>query len=270
MAVSGYFFNAVLSGGVYDRTYNAEDMTSYLADLVGNGVFPNPSSSLQVRAGTGMQVIVGAGAGWINGYKLVNTADMTLSIDAADPVLARRDLVIFYLDHSTRSMGIAVKKGTASNSPVEPTLTRSATRYEMCLARIRVNAGMTSITDARIDDYRMNSQLCGIVQGLIQQVDTTTLWQQQQDEFNYFMSQLAPWTKLEGIYRTQVNGETTFTVTDYVPDYYSQDILEIYVSGEHLSMQDYTLDPVNAVVTLTGVSVRAGAVIDFVVYHQFR
>ena len=65
MAVNSYFFNAVLNDGVYDRIYNAEDVTSYLANIVGNGVFPNPSTQLQVRAGTGMQVIVGAGSGWI-------------------------------------------------------------------------------------------------------------------------------------------------------------------------------------------------------------
>ena len=84
MAIKGYFFNAIYDGEAYDRVYNAEDMTSYLNELVGNGVFPTPSSQLQVRAGTGMQVIVAAGSGWINGHKIVNTADMTLNVTASD------------------------------------------------------------------------------------------------------------------------------------------------------------------------------------------
>ena len=56
MAIKGYFFNAVESGGTYDRVYNAEDVTSYLDLIVGSGVFPNPSTNLQVRASTGMNV----------------------------------------------------------------------------------------------------------------------------------------------------------------------------------------------------------------------
>ena len=80
MAINSYFFNAVLNDGVYDRVYNADDMTSYLDLLVGNGVFPNPSTQLQVRAGTGMNVIVGAGSGWINGHKMVNTADYAYTL----------------------------------------------------------------------------------------------------------------------------------------------------------------------------------------------
>ena len=84
MAISSYFFNAIESGGVYDRVYNAEDFSNYLDLLVGNGVFPNPTTNLQVRASTGMDVIVGAGSGWINGHKMVNSADLVLSIDASD------------------------------------------------------------------------------------------------------------------------------------------------------------------------------------------
>ena len=54
MAINGYFFNAVLNNGTYDRVYNAENVTSYLDLLVGDGVFPNPSTNLQVFAGTSM------------------------------------------------------------------------------------------------------------------------------------------------------------------------------------------------------------------------
>ena len=181
MTITSYFFDAVLSGGVYDRTYSSGDFTSYLNLLVGNGVFPNPSTQLQVRASSGMNVIIGAGSGWINGHKMDNSADYTLTLDASDLVLDRIDRIIFYVDETSRDMGIDVLKGTINSTPVPPTLTRTNTRYEMCLADIYVKAQASAIALSDITDTRMDSTVCGYVQGLIQQIDTTTLWQQQQD-----------------------------------------------------------------------------------------
>ena len=137
MAIEGYFFNAIENEGTYDRIYNAEDFTSYLNQIVGNGVFPNPSTQLQVRASSGMNVIVGAGSGWINGHKIVNTADLTLTVTASDVLLNRIDRVIFYVDMDAREMGIEVKAGTLAATPVAPALVRNNSRYEMCLAQIR-------------------------------------------------------------------------------------------------------------------------------------
>ena len=183
MAVNGYFFNAVEEGGVYDRTYTAENVTSYLNQLVGNGVFPVPSTQLQVRADSGMGIIVGAGEGWINGHKLINTADMQLTLDSADALVNRIDRVIFYADFVNREMGITVLKGTGATTPTAPALTRNASRYEMSLATITVNKQITAITQAMITDTRANSDVCGWVAGLIQQVDTSTLFVQWQTAY---------------------------------------------------------------------------------------
>ena len=186
MAINGYFFNAVESGGVYDRTYNAEDVTSYLNKIVGNGVFPNPSTQLQVLSSSGMGIIVKAGEGWINGHKMINTADLPLTLDTADALLNRIDRIVFFADMSTRSMGIAIKKGTAATSPTAPGLTRTTTRYEMSLATIRVNKQVTSINQGNITDTRGDSSVCGWVTGLIQQVDTSTLFTQWQTAYSAY------------------------------------------------------------------------------------
>ena len=274
MAINSYFFNAVLSGGTYDRIYNAEDVTSYLDGIVGSGVFPNPSTNLQVRSSTGMNVIVGAGSGWINGHKLVNTADMTLAITASDVILIRIDAVIFYVDLTTRTMGIEVKTGTAASTPSAPAMTRSATRYEMCLAQISVAKQVTAITAAMITDTRGNSNLCGYVQGLIQQIDTSTLWEQQQAMFDEWFESVQnqfvagkQFKKLEGIYTTQAANEASFNVLTYVPSYsFAYDILEVYINGIHLTGNEYTIT--NNTVTLETPIQDAGAVVDFVVYKS--
>ena len=275
MAINYYFFNAVESGGVYDREYNAEDVTSYLSGLVGNGVFPTPSTALQVSASTGMTVLVGAGKGWINGHKIENTAALTLVVDAADVVLNRIDDVIFYVDHTTRSMGIEIKKGTLAATPTAPTLQRDSDRWELCLAQIYVAKQTAAITAAMITDTRMNSTLCGYVQGLIQQVDTTTLWQQQQDAFDTWFASVQSQLqtalavrRLEATYQTISSNEDTFTVTDYIATYsYVYDILDIYINGIHLTSDEYSNTA--GVITLVTPIVSPGAVVEFCVTQSY-
>lgn len=274
MAIQSYFFNAVLNDGTYDRTYNAEDVTSYLDLLVGNGVFPNPSTMLQVRAGSGMNVIVGAGAGWINGHKMINTADLTLTLAASDVLLNRIDDVIFYVDFNLREMGIAVKSGTLANAPVAPTLQRDTSRYEMCLAQIQVNKQVSAITSAMITDTRGNSNLCGYVQGLIQQADTTTLFQSWQNGFETWFEAIQNqfeqgkvFKRLEGQVTTTQANQSVFNVLSYVPDYaFAYDTLDVYINGLHLNGNEYSQS--NAVITLATPIQKAGAVVTFVVYKS--
>lgn len=275
MAIESYFFNAVKNDGVYDRVYNSEDFCNYLNLLVGNGVFPNPSTNLQVRsANNGMDVIVGAGSGWINGHKMVNTADMVLTVPAADVVLNRIDRVVFYVDHDTRTMGIAIKTGTIANSPVAPSLQQDSSRFELSLATISVNKQVTAITDSLITDTRGNTSVCGWVSGLIDQIDSTTLFLQFQDAFNTWFSGVKTqfeagklFKKLEGIYTTQTANESSFNVLTYIPTYsFAYDILEVYINGIHLTGNDYTIS--NNTVTLEVPIEKAGAVIDFVVYKS--
>lgn len=198
MAINSYFFNAIETGGTYDRVYDAQDFTNYLDKIVGDGVFPNPTTNLQVRANNGLNIYVGSGQGWIKGHKMELTADMALTLDTADAVIDRVDRVIFYVDWEIREMGIEILKGTSSGPEA---LTRNAGRWEMCLAEITVPRQTTIITDGNIRDTRGNSELCGWVQGLIQQIDTTDLFvqfetrlneqlAQQQSEFNAWFDEM--------------------------------------------------------------------------------
>ena len=269
MSISSYFFNALFDGVSYDREYNAEDFSNYLDGIVGNGVFPNPSTQLQVRAGSGMNVIVGAGNGWIFGHKMVNSADLTLAIGSSDVLLNRIDAVVFYLDYDNRTMGIAVKEGTAAATPVAPSLQRNASKYEMCLAQISVPKQATAVTAAQITDTRMNSDLCGFVQGLVQQVSTTTLFTQWQAQFEQWFEGIQAefaagnlFKQYEGV-RTVGTGEFEFDVSTYVPYYnYSTDVLNVFVDGIRKNTNDYTL--VNGTVVF-GNALPAGSVITFVV-----
>lgn len=225
MAIKGYFFNAIRVGDSYDRTYNAEDFASYLAKLVSNGVFASPASSLQVISDSGLKVIVKAGEGWINGHKMVNTADMSLTIESADVILNRKDFVIFYLDYINREMGIEVKKGTPAQSPAAPDLIRNTSRYELALAEITLAKGQTSVTSSSIKDVRGYGSLCGYVRSLIDSTDATTLFNQWNGQFNEW------WSSVKQILNTESKqfGVASFkgrggTVTPQAGDYIAEEI----------------------------------------------
>ncbi|WP_217580433.1 hypothetical protein [Lysinibacillus sp. GbtcB16] len=131
-----------------------------------------------------MTTSVKAGKGWINGYFIVNDGDYVLKHDNADGLLKRIDRVVMKLNHVKREIEVLIKKGTFASSPVAPTLQRDADAYELALADVLINNGATQITQSNITDQRLNSTLCGIVHGTVNQVDTTTIFNQYQSWFN--------------------------------------------------------------------------------------
>jgi hypothetical protein len=173
------FFNSVAG----DRKYQASDFASYFNSLLTNGVFPNPSTNLQVISNSNMTVTVSIGKGWINGYFYFNDAILILPIEVADGTLNRIDRIVLQFNTTGRAITAKVKKGTFSSSPVAPVLQRDADAYELALADVYVGAGVTSIAGANITDQRMTTSLCGIVNSLIT-ADTTTLFTQYSDGFN--------------------------------------------------------------------------------------
>lgn len=275
MAIESYFFNAIKdASGTFDRTYSAQDFTNYLDLLVGNGVFPNPTTNLQVTASSGMNIIVKAGAGWIKGHKLVNTADMIFKVDASDVLLNRIDRIVFYVDWSNRNMGISILKGEGATNPVAPPLTRNDTRYEMSLATIAVNKQVTAITQSMITDTRGNSSVCGWVQGLIQQLDSSGLFAQFDHLFNDWFSNIKEdlststlLRKFEGTYYTRIVNERTFDVVQFVPQYnHNLDVLEVYVNSQRLNNNEYTMN--GSVVTLVNALDVIETEVSFVVYKS--
>lgn len=174
------FFDANLAGDAYDRVYLASQFAAYFASFIGNGVYASKSDKLQVveQDLQGMAVSVLSGQGWINGYWYENTESISLAIDIADGVLSRIDSIVLRLGFFERNMWLAVKKGTPATNPLAPDLTRNSDYYELQLATINIPAGSTKITQAQITDTRMNQDVCGWVTGVVDQLDTTTLFNQ--------------------------------------------------------------------------------------------
>lgn len=213
------FFDANLVGEEYDRVYLAAQFAAYFASFIGNGVYAEHSNQLQVVAmpTPQMQVGVEKGQGWINGYWYENTDTMYLPIEVADGVLNRIDSIVLRLGFAERNMWLMVKKGTPAVNPIAPEVTRTADYYDLQLATVSIPASSIRITQAQIQDTRMNQDVCGWVTGVVKQLDTTTLFNQFETYFQEFkennQADYEEWTETQKqAWLSWVSGqETDFT-----------------------------------------------------------
>lgn len=213
------FFDAYLNGEEYDRVYLAAQFAAYFASFIGNGVYAEHSNQLQVVAmpTPQMQVGVEKGQGWINGYWYENTDTMYLPIKVADGVLNRIDSIVLRLGFAERNMWLMVKEGTPAINPIAPEVTRTADYYDLQLATISIPASSIRITQAQIQDTRMNQDVCGWVTGVVKQLDTTTLFNQFETYFQEFkennQADYEEWTETQKqAWLSWVSGqETDFT-----------------------------------------------------------
>ena len=178
MAEWSGFFDAHKVGDSWDRTYLAEDFAKFFAPLIGNGIFAGRSNELQVfqAVPAGMSVVLSSGQSWIEGYGYINDSDLLIPVDPADGALGRIDRIVNQWSSVDRRIRTVWKKGTPAVNPVAPTLRWDADYKELNIATLDISAGLSSITQDKILDTRMDSSVCGWVTGLIEQADTETLY----------------------------------------------------------------------------------------------
>lgn len=178
MAITFGFFDSVDG----DRTYDADQMSTYFEGLISDGVYENIGDRFLVStANNGMNINVGSGRALIQSHWVKNDAAVTLTLDPSDVQLNRVDAIVLRYDTSAREITLTVKKGTAvAGTPTMPAITRTDTVYELYIAAVLVSKNATqptSITDLRPSSY------CGWVTGIIQQVDTSDLFTQWQTAY---------------------------------------------------------------------------------------
>ena len=234
MAESYFPFNSVDG----DRVYKAEDFRNYFAQFIGNGIFYANANALKVMENGGMTLAVNAGAGWVAGAGYINDSALTLTLVNADGALNRIDRVVLRCDYTERSIYVAVLQGAYSAQPVAADLTRSADKYELALADIYVAAGATSITQANITDQRLNTTLCGIVTGLVEQADTTDIFNQFEQYLSEFkttyIANIEQWTSDQETDFTNWKDEEKTSFAEWVENI--KDILDASTAG-HLQLE---------------------------------
>ena len=155
-------FNAVITDGVPDRVYSAEDFAAERAAFVSNGVTAEGALLVLPSVSGGLSADVQAGCAVINGYTYFNTVPLTLTAEAAHATLARLDLVVLRLDLDAREIRCCLKTGTPGEVPVLPQVTDTERVTELPLAQLRISAAKQvleaeDITDLRVRaDYILN------------------------------------------------------------------------------------------------------------------
>lgn len=188
MAQECGFFNAQLVGEEYDRVYLAEQFAAYFASFIGNGVFGKSMQKLEIVSNDvpNMTVKVLPGEAWINGWWYRNTDEYILNVPIADGVLSRIDAIVLRWGNIERDMWLDIIPGEPSANPKIPALRRNADYYDLRLGYITVNAGSIKVVQSQITDTRLDSTVCGLVTGVVDQIDTKGLYDQFIAYFNDF------------------------------------------------------------------------------------
>lgn len=287
MAITSGFFDSVNG----DRTYDADQMSTYFEGLISDGVYENVGDRFLVTAGSGLALNVGSGRAIIRSHWIKNDSDATVTLDPADIQYPRIDAVCLRLDFSERSISLTVKKGTPAISPSMPQITRDDTVWELYLAIVLVRNGATA--PATIEDMRP-STYCGWVTGIIQQVDTSQLFLQWQNAYadqyarfdaymNLKMQQFNSWfetltsqlvvdTSLKKYQNKVYAGGGSNAIDIGIPEYdKTTDILLVYINGlfvaEDIDYEQIVLryENTDAIKLLNGRTFNNGDVVYFLV-----
>lgn len=254
------FFNSVDG----DRRYTADQMSTYFKGLISDGVYEGVGSALVVTAGDGMTVNVGTGRAIID-CKWINLDGVeSLPISPASPTQARYTAVVVRLDRENRQMVLTTVDGEPAASPVMPEIGDD----ELCLAMVYVTANAVSISQVNITDMR-GSQYCLWVTGLIDQLDTSTLFLQWQTAFDEWFSALTGRlqvnTYIQEYHKTvTLDGSSTTVALDMTGYTYEvTDIIRIHINGLLAKAgTDYTLTVSGGVASLTGLPAVSGTEVD--------
>lgn len=174
--------------GDSNSEYNSDWLAKYIAAIISNGVY---DGELGVTAdGSAMSVMLHAGRAWINGYHYRNDGPLTLAIGNADGVLNRKDIVVLRWDVNARNITAKVLKGTPASTATAPAIVRTVEQYDLKIAEISIPAGTTAITQALITDTRLDKSVCGIVTGVVQQLDFADYTTQLRESFETWFEKM--------------------------------------------------------------------------------
>lgn len=169
------------------RQYPAREFAEYFSRFIGNGIFGGGTNLKVTATGTDNKVSIQTGWAWINGYLYsVFGEPLSLTIPLATS-MDRIDRIVLRLNVSTpvRSIKAMVLQGTPSVNPTPPAIVRSGDIYDISLAQVRMVANEATVQPGNIVDERLNTSLCGIVTGVVEQADTTTIF----NEFDQYRQQ---------------------------------------------------------------------------------
>lgn len=274
-----------------DRLYSANEMNRPYKRIITNGIFATPkgtpSTDLQVfSANSGMNIIVKKGEGLIGDKWYENPSDLTITVSTNTDIVPRIDSIIAQVDNlqNGRMGSVVYREGEPNSTPVAPKINTNENIVEMRLANIYVSPTARTIGQEVITDFR-GSDECPWITSLINQVDTSTLWEQYKiayeryfssevEAFNAFLESLTTQlqvntnlVKYESHYTTTENGQTIIPIN--ISTYNkNKDVLFVRINNFFASETiDYTIANDGSSITLTK-DIKKNQSIDFLVLQS--
>ena len=240
-----------------DRKYYADTFNKFFEGLIApNGIFENVDGAFTVTPGGGLTLNVASGKAMVNNCWVRNDSVKVIELAPAHNLFNRWDMITLRWDSTTRDVTLNVTTGNATSSSEKPKPLKATTQHEIVLAYVYVGANATIITAANITDCRYDTELCGVITGLIKQVDTTNIYRQYEAQFIALMEQFKTWqSEQQAAYAAwfdaltselSVNTHLSKTVANYITtrengtqyidvptslNYANGDILDVYVNG---------------------------------------
>ena len=178
MAFYSGFFN---SKGL-DRTYTAEDFTSYLSSIICNGILDTYGQMFRLTAASsGLKVTLGTGKAWIDGHYFINDARYSIDLTSyQDESLPRYVAIAILLDvgESVRSVSLEITPGTPAENPSLPSLPSDENKTRLLMYAVRMNPGATELSDRDWWDYREDKNVCGYCKCILGKCKVTELMSQ--------------------------------------------------------------------------------------------
>ena len=183
MAVTSGFFNSVN----HDRLYNAEQLSSIFDDIIEDGVFQNVGDAFMVNAvgDYNDRVSVGTGRAWFDHTWTLNDTPLTISVDPPNIMLDRIDAIVIDVDRNpdVRKNSIVYVKGIEDTYPEPPELIKTDLRNQYPLAYIARSAGESAPVKQSDITYKVGSDECPSVTGILKTQNFENLWAQLDSEF---------------------------------------------------------------------------------------
>ncbi len=148
------------------RSYDDARFSSAMRTLATDGVADLDDCLAVSAEGGTMRVLVSPGRAAVQGYFYELQDDggaqkaLTLTADSTYDRVAR---IVLRLSLDARAITLLVRLGAAEADAQPPALVRTATSYELSLARVRVRAGATAIAESDVTDERADESVCGAI-----------------------------------------------------------------------------------------------------------
>ena len=178
-----------------DRIYNADFFTYYLNDLISNGIATPDALKVELSEENRMNIIIKPGKAWINGFMYENTEPLKLKVSYGNGVLSRVDLVVLRLHKEDRNIKCYIKKGVEAQDTLPYALTRNEEIYEICLALINIDRETVELDHSNIVDTRLDSELCGIVKGSVENIAIDTIFNKLESYIDLKENEIIEWVK---------------------------------------------------------------------------